>query len=44
MQQFKGTMERNFRREDSDGRRGIGFFFLTGKFASEEWHVLTGAK
>jgi hypothetical protein len=42
--EFKGLMERSFHREDSDGRRGIGMFFLTGKFGSDEWHVLTGAK
>jgi hypothetical protein len=42
--EFKGIIESNFQREDSDGRRGIALVFLSGKFGSEEWNVLTGAK
>jgi hypothetical protein len=42
--EFKGIIERNFHQEDSDARRVLGLIFLAGKFGSEEWHVLTGAK
>jgi formylglycine-generating enzyme required for sulfatase activity len=41
---FKAVMSEHFHRADSDGRRGMGLFFLTGKFGSEEWNILTGSK
>lgn len=42
IQQFKQTLERNFGRYDTEGRRGIGLIFLMGKFGSPEWDALTG--
>jgi formylglycine-generating enzyme required for sulfatase activity len=41
---FKSVMSEHFHRDDTDGRRGIGLFFLTGKFASQEWDTLTGGR
>jgi hypothetical protein len=44
MEQFTGIMENNFVQGDSDSRRGIGLLFLSGKFCSEEWNVITGTR
>jgi uncharacterized protein (TIGR03066 family) len=37
---FRLILERHFRREDSDARRALAFFFLPGTFASKEWNIL----
>lgn len=42
-EQFKAIMSAHFHSYDDEGRRGMGMIFLLGKFASSEWHTLTGA-
>ncbi|MCY2987640.1 MAG: hypothetical protein NTY19_07220 [Planctomycetota bacterium] len=42
-EQFKAIMSAHFHSYDDEGRRGMGVIFLLGKFASSEWHALTGA-